>query len=42
MLLSLGIHIAKDGEDRPPYSAGWTLIGSGISVSLLYWGGFFS
>lgn len=42
MLMSLGVAIAKHGEVRPRYHGGGSLIGTGVAIGLLYWGGFFS
>jgi hypothetical protein len=40
-VLSLGISIAKHGEPRTPHNCLVEIIGITISLSLLYWGGFF-
>lgn len=41
--MSLGIHLVKHGEDRNKKYDFWgELIGSGIIISILYWGGFFN
>lgn len=40
--LGLGVALAKDGEPRAPYSFGGALISTAITLSLLYWGGFFA
>jgi len=42
--ISLGVHIAKHGEDRPPreYNFFWALLGVVGSFAFLYWGGFFT
>lgn len=34
--------LSKHGEPRPPYNAGLTLLGSGILLVVLWWGGFFA
>lgn len=39
--MSLGVHLVKHGEARPPYSAGLGLLGACLEIGLLYWGGFF-
>lgn len=41
LLLSNGISMAKHGQPRGNYDAVSALIGTALSLSLLYWGGFF-
>ena len=45
MLVLIGLflitHICKHGEERPRYNGPLTFLDCVISVSILYWGGFF-
>ena len=41
LLLGLVVAVAKHGEDKGKYHAGWTLVGEAILLWILYWGGFF-
>ncbi len=42
LTLGVGIALAKNGEDRPPYSAWAAIIGATIQAAVLYAGGFFA
>lgn len=43
LILADGYALAKNGEQRTgTYSFGWSVLGSAIAISLLYWGGFFA
>lgn len=39
---SVGLHIAKHGDRREPYSMWNSLADASLSAALLYWGGFFN
>jgi len=39
--MQLGMAIAKHGEPRLPYHAGWAVANIILVTGLLYWGGFF-
>ena len=41
-LLGLGINMGLHGERQNPHNFWTALFGSVVSVSLLYWGGFFN
>lgn len=41
IILALGLHIGVHGQRQPKYNAWTQLVSSIISVSILYWGGFF-
>lgn len=40
--ITLGMSAANHGQKRSNESFGWTLCGVLLSLSLLYWGGFFA
>ncbi len=40
-LVGLGFAIAKHGQPREPYNAFGLMIGTALSWTLLWWGGFF-
>lgn len=42
LALGFGISIAKDGESKGNYSAGWTFLSTAIWVGILWWGGFWN
>jgi len=44
IMLSLGINIAKHGQPRKPgtENAWHTLVGAAISLTIMYYGGFFA
>jgi hypothetical protein len=41
LFLEVCIHMSKNGEPRGNYNAGARLFDAGLTVGLLYWGGFF-
>jgi hypothetical protein len=43
MAIGIGIHMAKHGERRigERYNALYAIAGNGITIALLWWGGFF-
>lgn len=41
IFVSIGINLAKHGEERPAYNVWTSLIAAIISFMLLWWGGFF-
>ena len=43
MVLSTGMHLAKHGDSKTgTWNFGHALISDAITISLLYWGGFFN
>jgi len=41
LALNFGIALAKHGQPRSPFNVGFTLLNIVISVTVLYFGGFF-
>lgn len=42
MVLATGMHLAKHGEPKPGnWHFGYAVVSDIITISLLYWGGFF-
>jgi len=42
LLMDLGLALGRDGQPKGNYSFGYSLLGSGIMVGLLWVGGFWS